>query len=77
MQEWNVINQGENRTARFVWDGFIDLTEDDLTKSARTGKNISDIADEKQDEEDWCRIESKAVQQCLNMFRKAAINLIK
>ena len=28
-------------------------------------------------EEDWCRIESKAVQQSLNMFRKAAINLIK
>mgnify|MGYP004531831409 CR=1 FL=1 len=28
-------------------------------------------------EEDWCRVESKAVQQCLNMFRKAAINLIK
>ncbi len=28
-------------------------------------------------EEDWCRITSKEVQQCLNMFRKAAINLIK
>lgn len=28
-------------------------------------------------EEDWCRIESKAVQQCLNMFRKAAISLIR
>lgn len=28
-------------------------------------------------EEDWCRIEDKAVQQNLNMFRKAAINLIK
>lgn len=28
-------------------------------------------------EEDWCRIENKAVQQNLNMFRKAAINLIK
>lgn len=27
--------------------------------------------------EDWCRIESKAVQQCLNMFRKASINMIK
>ena len=26
---------------------------------------------------DWCRIESKDVQQSLNMFRKAAINLIK
>ena len=28
-------------------------------------------------EEDWCRIESKDVQQCLNMFRKVAINFIK
>ena len=28
-------------------------------------------------EEDWCRIESKDVQQSLNMFRKAAINFIK
>lgn len=28
-------------------------------------------------EEDWCRVEDKAVQQHLNMFRKAAINLIK
>lgn len=27
-------------------------------------------------EEDLCRVESKAVQQNLNMFRKAAINLI-
>ncbi len=28
-------------------------------------------------EEDWCLIEDKALQQHLNMFRKAAINLIK
>lgn len=28
-------------------------------------------------EEDWCLIENKEVQQHLNMFRKAAINLIK
>lgn len=28
-------------------------------------------------EEDWCRVEDKTVQQNLNMFRKAAINLIK
>lgn len=28
-------------------------------------------------EEDWCRIENKAVQQSLNMFRKAAVNLVK
>lgn len=28
-------------------------------------------------EEDWCRVENKAVQQHINMFYKAAINLIK
>ena len=28
-------------------------------------------------EEDWCRVNDKNVQQSLNMFRKAAINLIK
>ena len=28
-------------------------------------------------EEDWCLIENKEVQQHLNMFRKAAINLVK
>ncbi len=28
-------------------------------------------------EEDWCRVEDKNVQQNLNMFRKAAINLIR
>ncbi len=28
-------------------------------------------------EEDWCLVEDKAVQQHLNIFRKAAINLIK
>ena len=49
---YRIINQGENRTACFEWDGFTDLTEDDLTKSARTGKSLSDIADEKQDEGD-------------------------
>ena len=47
---YKIINQGENKTARFEWDGFSDLTEDDLTKSARTGKSLSDIAYEKQDE---------------------------
>ena len=49
---YKIINQGENKTARFEWDGFSDLTEDDLTKSARTGKKLIDIADEKQDESD-------------------------
>jgi len=48
---YQIINQGEHRTAKFEWDGFSDLTEDDLTKSARTGKSLSDIENDNSDEE--------------------------
>ncbi|MDE5753203.1 MAG: hypothetical protein K2H89_01460, partial [Oscillospiraceae bacterium] len=44
--------QGKNRTARFAWDGFSDLTEDDLTKSARTGKSLSDIENDNWEDEE-------------------------
>ena len=47
---YKIVNQGENRTARFEWDGFSDLTEDDLTNAARTGKNLTDIASEKEED---------------------------
>ena len=47
---YKIVNQGENRTARFEWDGFSDLTEDDLTNAARTGKKLTDIASEKEDD---------------------------
>ena len=47
---YKIINQGENRTARFEWDSFSDLTEDDLTNAARTGKKLTDIASEKEDD---------------------------
>jgi 5S rRNA maturation endonuclease (ribonuclease M5) len=47
---YQIINQGENRTARFEWDGFSDLTEDDLTNAARTGKKLTDIASEKEED---------------------------
>ena len=49
---YKITNQGENRTARFEWDGFSDLTEDDLTKSARTGKSLSDIENDNSDNEE-------------------------
>ncbi|MDE6088208.1 MAG: AAA family ATPase [Oscillospiraceae bacterium] len=49
---YRIINQGENTTARFEWDGFSDLTEDDLTKSARTGKSLSDIENDNFDDEE-------------------------
>ena len=48
---YRIINQGENKTACFEWDGFSDLTEDDLTKSARTGKSLSDIENDNSDDE--------------------------
>lgn len=47
---YKIVNQGENRTAKFEWDGFSDLTEDDLTSAARTGKKLTDIASEKEDD---------------------------
>ncbi|MDE7122525.1 MAG: AAA family ATPase [Oscillospiraceae bacterium] len=49
---YKIINQGKNRTARFAWDGFSDLTEDDLTKSARTGKSLSDIENDNWEDEE-------------------------
>ncbi|MDE6777770.1 MAG: AAA family ATPase, partial [Oscillospiraceae bacterium] len=49
---YRIINQGENKTAYFEWDGFSDLTEDDLTKSARTGKSLSDIENDNLDDEE-------------------------
>ena len=49
---YRIVNQGENTTARFEWDGFSDLTEDDLTKSARTGKSLSDIENDNFDDEE-------------------------
>ena len=47
---YKIIDEGDGETARFQWDGFSDLTEDDLTSSARTGKRLADIIDEKEDE---------------------------
>ena len=49
---YQIINQGEHRTAKFEWDGFSDLTEDDLTKSARTGKSLSDIENDNSDDDE-------------------------
>ena len=47
---YRIIDQGEGKTARFQWDGFCDLTEDDLTASARSGKKLTDIASEKEED---------------------------
>lgn len=64
------------------WHYYIssrNLTADELLHHARMEWSVESMhwLLDVHFEEDWCRIESKAVQQCLNMFRKTAINLIK
>ena len=48
---YQIINQGQGKTGKFAWNGFCELTKEDLENSARTGKKLKDIADDKQDEE--------------------------
>lgn len=59
---YRIISQGKGKTAQFLWDGFSDLTEDDLTKAARTGKPLSAICEDIQN-----NVEN----------RQAAIDIIK
>ncbi|MDE7121551.1 MAG: AAA family ATPase, partial [Oscillospiraceae bacterium] len=48
---YQIINQGRGRTGKFEWNGFSEITKEDLETSARTGKKLKDIADDKYDEE--------------------------
>ncbi|MDE6706618.1 MAG: AAA family ATPase [Oscillospiraceae bacterium] len=48
---YQIINQGQGNTGKFEWNGFSELTKEDLENSARTGKRLKDIADDKYDEE--------------------------
>lgn len=48
---YQIINQGRGRTGKFAWNGFCEITKEDLEDSARTGKKLKDIADDKYDEE--------------------------
>ena len=80
---YRIIDEGDGETARFQWDGFSDLTEDDLTTSARTGKKLTDIVDEKEDEAENMQIiidvitrlaqPNKKIPISYNRFRKEII----
>lgn len=48
---YQIINQGQGKTGKFEWNGFSEITKEDLENSARTGKKLKDIADDKHDEE--------------------------
>ena len=48
---YQIINQGQGKTGKFEWNGFSEITKEDLENSARTGKKLKDIADDKYDEE--------------------------
>lgn len=47
---YQIVNQGKGYVGRFKWNGFCDLTKEDLEEAARTGKKLKDIADDKSDE---------------------------
>ena len=53
---YQIINQGRGKTGKFQWNGFCEITKEDLEDSARTGKKLKDIADDKYDEEENKRI---------------------
>lgn len=81
---YRIIDQGEGRTARFAWDGFCDLTEDDLTSAAYSGKKLTDIVAEKEDEEEYKKIAieiikslaitGKSISISYNRFRNELIS---
>ena len=48
---YKIINQGMGKVGKFEWNGFCELTKEDLEDAARTGKKLKDIADDKEDEE--------------------------
>lgn len=59
---YKIINQGKGKAGKFEWNGFCELTKEDLEDAARNGKKLKDIADDKYDEK---------------MNRQAAIDIIK
>jgi len=71
---YRIIDQGEGRTARFAWDGFCDLTEDDLTSAAYSGKKLTDIVAEKEDEEEYVDAIIEVITTLSNPFKKIPIS---
>ena len=49
---YQIINQGRNKPALFQWGEFNSITADDLTTAARSGKKLTDIANDKHDDEE-------------------------
>jgi len=71
---YRIIDQGEGKTARFEWAGFCDLTEDDLTASARSGKKLTDIASEKEEEAENTETLLKVLTQLAQPSQKIPIS---
>lgn len=49
---YEIINQGRTKPALFRWGEFNSITADDLTTAARSGKKLTDIANDKHDDEE-------------------------
>ncbi|MDE5753595.1 MAG: AAA family ATPase [Oscillospiraceae bacterium] len=69
-----IISQGKGKTAQFLWDGFSNLTEDDLTKAARTGKPLSAVSDEKEDDVENRKIAIDIIKELAQSSQQISIS---
>ncbi|MBQ9199584.1 MAG: AAA family ATPase [Lachnospiraceae bacterium] len=74
---YRIIDQGEGKTARFEWAGFCDLTEDDLTNAARTGKSLSDIENDNFDEKENKEIAIKIIKNLAVYGQSVCISYVR
>lgn len=71
---YRIIDEGDRETARFQWDGFCNLTGDDLTAAARSGKKLTDIAEEKEDEAENTQIVIDVITRISKVNKKIPIS---
>lgn len=71
---YQIINQGRGKTAKFEWAGFSDITKEDLETTARTGKKLSDVADEKADKAEQQKMAIETIIRLSEFGKKTPIS---
>lgn len=74
---YKIINQGKGKTGKFEWNGFCNITKEDLEDSARSGKRLKDIADDKNDEEENKRIAIDIITQLAVFGKRVNVTYIR
>lgn len=71
---YRIVSQGKGKTAQFLWDGFSDLTEDDLIKVARTGKPLSAICNDLQDDAENRQVAIEIIKELAQKSQQISIS---